>query len=190
MHLPYRVALAAGLVLTLLLGAAPVAAAGPTPPPSDQTSGKVGAYGLQDTSAHPAGTCTYQSGPSNYLEEVGSKAPRVFATAGRSSQRVGLRLVVEWYKNASWRTFASTSWRYRTATPAHAAGFAAVHRSFVADQLDTVSDYRARLDLRWYARDGTTVTGRASLWVDHYWSVDPPNAPFLYDIPRCAETTG
>lgn len=187
---PLLATLVAALALTV---GVPAAAADPTPP-EDGSSGNVGVHSLVDAADSPGGTCVYGSiqefGYYNGLASVRVRPPVAFARQGKSSQRIGARLRVEAWDGQRWLVYGSSTWQYRSATPTAAATFTA--RRVTVDSWPhhgEYGSYRARVLLRWYARDGKAVVGRAHLYPRHYLGREDGTADFAMED-RCGGTTG
>jgi hypothetical protein len=185
---PRTLTLIATLLGALVVATAPTAAGGATPAPPDWTTGKIGEYRLRDRPDAPAGTCRYEDGPGNDLVGIASRAPKVFARAGRTSQVVSLRLVVERWEDG-WVVWRTSRWVRRTATPTKPAAFTAPSKAFTVDREDLLSQYRPRLDVHWLGANDRIV-GKARLWPDHFVLSDPPNDPVSIANTWCGETTG
>jgi hypothetical protein len=182
------------LAAALLLTATPALGAYPTPP-VDGSAGKIGSHSLVDTVGTPGGTCTYGYavdgiGYYNGLRRVRAGAPLAFARAGRTSQQVAWRLVVEAWDGTRWLPYDASPWQSRSATPSTEAAFSA--RSVPVDSYPhhgTYGHYRARIELRWYALNGTTVVGTARLFPGYYRSVEG-EYPEWQQSGQCGGTTG
>ena len=91
----------------------------------NQSAGKVGKHHLQDSEAAPAGSCKHgydPEGPTEYyngVRRVIVKRPIVFARAGRDTQRITWRVVIQAWPSAgsAWTFVDKTEWQSRTATP-------------------------------------------------------------------------
>jgi hypothetical protein len=187
-------ALAAGLLVTALAAGGATAVAGaPTPPPPDSSSGNTGRFTLTDTDADPAGRCVYGKTVDgtyyNWLDRLGSRAPKVYARRGKTSQRVSWRLVVQAWDGGAWVRAERTDWVTRTATPTRAAPFGALdhHVASLRDAATRLA-YRAKAQVRWFASDGVTVVGRADLWPDHYRLIE--GGPLGVSPDYCGTSTG
>jgi hypothetical protein len=177
----------------LLLTTTPALAADPTPP-VDGTTGRTGTHSLVDTVDTPGGTCRYGYlvdgiGYYNGIGRVRAGAPAAFARAGRTSQRVAWRLAVQAWDGTRWQRYDASSWQSRGAAPSRSAAFTA--RSVLVDSYPHHGEYgpyRARIELRWYARDRSTVVGTARLFPQYYRSVEGDLA--WQQLEDCGSTTG
>ena len=175
-----------GLTLALLLQPAPAVAGSPGPPVDGQ-SGKVGPHHLVDSEAQPAGTCRYDESPTDDdLIRLRVRAPVVKARAGRPRQRVAWRLVAQGFDGTSWHVVDADAWRAGEATPSTPAALTA--RGLPIDVGTAHAGwFRARVELRWYARDGHTLVGRAKLYPRWYTSIYGTSVP----VPdACSSTAG
>lgn len=188
--------LAAALVSLLMLVGGPVQAADPTPPHHVHT-GRPGVHRLvPDSEEAPAARCRYGyvvegEGYYNGVHKIRVIAPVVFARAGKRSQRVAARLVIQYwdFEDSAWLKYGATTWQTRTATPTRKADFSP--RSMIIDSRplhNLAAAWRARLDIRWYGGDGT-VKGTARLFPDWYaGSEGATQLPARQDF--CGGTTG
>lgn len=182
------------LAAALLLIATPALGVDPTPP-VDGTTGKTGTHSLVDTVDTPGGTCRYGYtvdgiGYYNGLRRVRAGAPVAFARASRTSQRIAWRLAVQVWDGTRWLRYDASPWQSRGATPSTKAAFSA--RSVLVDSYPhhgTWGAYRASIQLRWYAPNGTTVVGTARLFPAYYRSVEGVY-PEWQQTERCGGTTG
>jgi hypothetical protein len=181
------------VVIGTLLIAGPVQAAAP-PPPRDTVTGRTGIHRLPDSEAAPAGRCRYGyvvegEGYYNGIHGIRVIAPVAYARAGKASQRLAARLVIQYWRDDAWHTYAASSWQARTATPTRKADFGA--RSMTVDSRplhNVVDTWRARVDIRWFGGDGT-VKGTARLYPgDYAGSEGPTQLPVQHDL--CGSTTG
>ena len=192
---PRRATWLGGLVAAaLLLTATPALAVDPSPP-VDGTTGRTGSHSLVDTVDTPGGSCRYGYtvngiGYYNGIRRVGAGAPVAFARAGRPSQRVAWRLLVQAWDGTRWLRYDASPWQSRGASPSHPAAFTA--RSVVVDSYPhhgVYGPYRARIELRWYARDLSTVVGTAHLFPHYYRSIEG-DLPEWQQLEDCGGTTG
>lgn len=195
---PTRFAALFGLALAAVVATSGTALAVPPPPPPPSSSGKVGTFALVESEEVPAVTCFYAdpeaSDGNNYLWKMASIAPRVKAAAGRSSQKVAWRLVVQFSDDdgATWRSYGRSTWTAATAKPAVAAPLAkrSVRLRTWDDAITGPAAWRAKAEIRWYASNGTTITGRGAVWATWYRARWDPNPPFVWSGPSCGWTTG
>lgn len=188
-----RYALAVLLVIGGLLAGGPVQAADPSAP-RDSRTGRTGVHRLNDASDAPAGKCRYGytvsgQGYYNGIRTIRVIAPIAYARAGKRSQRLAARIVVQYWRNDAWRTYAVTSWQKRTATPTRKADFSARSLTIHSWPLHaTVSAWRARVDIRWFGADGT-VKGSARLFPRWYGGSE---GAFVLPVQAddCGGTTG
>jgi hypothetical protein len=181
------------ILVGLVLMAGPVQAADPSPP-HDTSTGRTGVHRLPDSDAAPAGRCRYGytvegEGYYNGIHKIRVVAPVAYARAGRTSQRLKARLVIQDWKDDAWHTYATSTWQTRTATPTTKADFSA--RSMTIDSRpfnNVVGAWRARVDIRWFGADGK-VKGSARLYPDQYSGAEgTTQLTVQYDF--CGGTTG
>jgi hypothetical protein len=156
-----------------VLGTSSVAIAGvPPPPPPDTTSGKVGPYGWElDSELFPAGRCRYgfriDGNYYNHLNRLGVDAPVAYARPSRTTQRIGFRLTLQRFDGQDWVNAKRSDWSVKTATPTDPAHFQP--RSLkVSRNLNTSPARRAKVELRWYGRNGEAIAGTATMFPDWY----------------------
>lgn len=196
-----RLAVATWLLATIVpagpvAAMTPIPAATPTGPPSPLASGTVGLYTYGDGRTRPGATCTYGDPDAppgnNLLDRVAVRPPRVWAAAGRSSQKVGWRVVVEYWDGiaGTWADGAIGRWSSGIATASQAADLrkrtVRVHAVLNADVAD---GWRVRMQVRWFGRDGTTVTGVATAWLTTY-RIREGDLAVISGVPYCSTTTG
>ena len=189
---PLRLAATFLTVAAIAASFGPVHAADPTPP-VDTQSGKVGAHSLVDTTGTPGGTCTYgrlvNGSIHNWLRRLDVSPPQAFARSGRTTQKVAWRLRVQYWDGAAWSLDKRTDWKMRKATPTTAAAFSGRGKQVGSPDLHDFPAYRARIDLRWFGRDGRTIAGRASMSPRHYLGREDPLPDHLQED-DCGATTG
>ncbi len=194
---PARLAGLAGIVLAAVVATTgSVLAGGPTDPPPPSSTGTVGAFRFAGSKDKPSATCFYGdpegTANNNFLSRMTVAAPRVKAATGRSSQKVAWRLVVQaWkYTTDTWSVYARTPWTSATATPTAAAPLAKrSSRLRTYDDVD-LGAWRAKAEIRWYARDGSRITGRGSVWVTWYLVHERELPTYTWQVPDCNWTTG
>jgi hypothetical protein len=188
-----------GYVLAVLVMAGTLLAGGPAQAadpsaPHDSRAGRTGVHDLRDASDAPAARCRYGytvegEGYYNGVRTLRVVAPIAYARAGKRSQRLAARLVVQYWRDDAWHTYAASSWQRRSATPSRRADFSA--RSLTIDSRplhDFVSAWRARVDVRWFGSDGS-VKGSARLFPRWYaGSEGATQLPVRHDF--CGSTTG
>lgn len=189
----HRHTLAVLLAVGTLLVSGPVQAADPSAPRHTHT-GRPGSHRLSDSEEAPAGRCRYGyevegEGYYNGVRTIRVIAPTAYARAGRASQRLAARLVVQYWRDDAWHTYDASSWQRRTATPTRKADFSARSMTIESRPLhDLVGAWRARIDVRWYGRDGT-VTGSVRIYPRWYGgSEGATQLPVQHDL--CGVTTG
>ena len=191
-------ALTAVLVAALVATTATTAVAGTPSVGVDRGSGKHGPFGYIESEAKPAGTCQYGYTPKgddsyyNGVRKVIVEPPRARAGAGRTSQRIAWRLVVQAWRipGGGWVDVRASTWRSKRATPTQRAPF--TRRGLLIDSRpfhDLRGDYRAKVELRWYGRDDATVVGRAVLFPDLYAGLELGTRIATFDD-LCGATTG
>lgn len=182
-------------VVVLATAAAPVAAGFSPPPPEDGSSGRVGDHGL--VGAETQGTCVYgyyddSNTYYNWLYRMKVQAPLATTHPDRERQRIAWRVVViGWdYTNDRFVRVAMSPWESATTTSGEAADFHVRKVDFEALAYDNVLNvYRAKIQLRWYGKNGTTVVGKAWLYPDAYHTVE--QGQDLGSQPdHCGSTTG
>ena len=185
---------AALAVFLAIAGASSIAVAGgpPPPPPPDTSTGKVGVFGWEaDSEASPAGSCRYgvtiDGNYYNYLHKLGVDAPVAYARPSRMTQRVGFRLTLQRFDGQHWVKGARSGWSIKTATPGDPAPFQprALKVPFAPN---SGPSRRAKVELRWYGRNGHTVAGTATMFPDWYESTEM--ATTFSQAERCGGTTG
>jgi hypothetical protein len=126
----------------------------------------------------------------NGTRRVRARAPVAYARHGRASQRISWRLVVQALRSDDqvWVGYAKSPWQARRATPARSADFRGMRLKTDPWEDDWTRGFRAKLQLRWYAADDTSVAGRATLYVDHYQLIE--DKPLGIDTNGCNTTTG
>ncbi|MEA2676769.1 MAG: hypothetical protein QOJ81_910 [Chloroflexota bacterium] len=143
-------------------------------------TGTVGAHSLLDTTALPGGQCAYQHLAAydvNKLKSMVARSPRVKAVAGKSSQLVGYRVIVQRrsgsiYSNNVW-TDKFTSAEHTAMTSDTANAYFGANPSitvtvpFGPDQQDVYAEYRIVMKLIWHNSDGS-IQGTAMHRVGHY----------------------
>ena len=181
------------VLMGLVLVSGPVQAADPSPP-HDSSTGRTGVHRLPDSEVAPAGRCRYGyvvegEGYYNGVHNIRVVAPVAYARAGRTSQRLAARLVIQYWRNDAWHTYGASTWQARSATPKTKADFSA--RSMTIDSRplhNLVGAWRARVDIRWFGADGK-VKGSARLYPDQYaGSEGATQLPVQHDL--CGGTTG
>lgn len=188
--------LSLGVALALSIPTATLA--GIPVPGVDDGTGKHGKFGYVESAAEPAGTCRYGYHPAglgeyyNGIRRIAVEPPDAHARAGRATQRITWRLVVQAWVGAEsrWVKEGATGWQSRRTSPAEPAAF--TKRRLTVDSWPHHGVYdahRARIELRWYARDNTTITGRARLFPDHYRAIEH-DAQFGVLDDHCGSTTG
>ena len=180
------VPLVAAVAALLFASVAPVAAGALPAPPKPTHHGKVGPHSLGGSQADPAATCYYGSAPDD-IRHFTLRAPVVKAAAGHSHQTVGWRIGIEYWNGSAFKRQPATSYRKAAATPTQAATFAS--RAAKADTTPLRNGYRARVDFAWYASDGATITGSASIWPTWYQFSDP-SGPLFVQANFCGDTLG
>lgn len=160
------------LAFLALAGTGAVVSAGPPPSPPDSSSGKTGAFGWEtDTGVSPAGSCRYgrtiDGTYYNYLKKVGVDAPTAYASANRETQRIGVRLTIQRANGLKWTGKQRSDWVKKTATQDNPAPFRPMSLT-VPVKPGSALARRAKVDLRWYRRDGHTVAGKARMFPDFY----------------------
>lgn len=126
----------------------------------------------------------------NGLHKLKVRPPNAYARSNRASQRIAWRLVVQAWDGDSWLVHKASSWLAKTATPSTPAAFST--RGLIVDSYHhhgEWSPYRARIELRWYAKDGSTVVGRARLF-PHYYHSSEGDLPPWQQLDGCGGTTG
>lgn len=187
-----------GLVLAALVATTGAALAVPPEAPDPTSKGKVGSFRIVESQELPAATCTYgdpeSSTVENSLMRMGLAAPRVKAAAGRTSQKVAWRLVVQFSDDdgVTWGPYARSAWTSGTAKPTVAASLArrSARLRTWDDTLSGPAAWRAKAEIRWYAADGTTISGRAAIWPTWYLMRQDPYPSFTATGPSCGWTTG
>jgi hypothetical protein len=164
----------------------------------DQGTGKHGEFGYDESPSEPAGTCRYGYDPAgevddyNGLRRIVVEPPFAFARAGRTSQRISMRLVVQAWVSAEsrWIKVGATAWQSRRTNPVEAALFTK-HRLTIDSwpHHGEYSPYRGKVELRWYATDDVTVVGRARLFPDLYRAIQD-GIEFTVHENDCGGTTG
>jgi hypothetical protein len=163
-----------GLALAVTLSTAGAALAGglPAPPPPSST-GKVGP---------------------NSLARMSMIAPRVRAASGRTSQKVTWRLVVQsWDATRDrWTAYARSPWTAATAKPRVPAPLASrtVRLRTYDDPEDATSGWRGKAEIRWFAKNGTTIVGRAVIHPRWYLVREGALPTYTWLAPLCGWTTG
>lgn len=199
-HLPRTGALAGiGLALAVALSTAGTALAGglPAPPPPSST-GKVGPFRIVESQEVPAATCFYGDPDNpprgNSLARMSMIAPRVRAASGRTSQKVTWRLVVQsWDVSLGrWTAYARSPWTAGTAKPRVPAALAGrtVRLRTYDDPEGGTSGWRAKAEIRWFAKDGTTIVGRAIIHPSWYLVREGALPTYTWLAPLCSWTTG
>ena len=174
-------------VAALLLESVTPVSAGTLPaPPKSTHHGTVGPHSLGGTQADPAATCHYGTVPDT-VRHITLEGPLVKAAAGRPHQTVGWRLGIEYWSGTAWLRQSVTSYRKASATPTDSASFAS--RAAKTDTTPLRGGYRARVDFAWYASDGVTLTGKASIWPTWYQYTDP-SGPLAVQAFYCGDTLG
>lgn len=181
------------VVIGMMLIAGPVQAADPSPP-RDSSTGRTGVHRLPDSEQAPAGRCRYGytvegEGYYNGVRKIRVIAPVAYAHAGKTTQRLAARLVIQYWQGDAWHRYGASGWQVRSATPTRKADFSA--RSMTVDSRplhNLANGWRAFLDIRWYGGDGT-VKGSARLYPDRYASSEGATQfPLQHDL--CGSTTG
>ena len=177
--------------IPLALAAAPAIAGDPPPPLPDTTTGRVGDFDWEaDSEASPAGRCRYGftigGNYYNHLNRVGVDAPVAYAHPNRMTQRIGFRVIRQRY-GTSWTNEKSSSWSIKTATPSEAAPFRARGLN-VPFKIGSTPARRAKVQLRWYGRNGQTVVGTATMFPDWYEYAEMGTTSSQPE--RCGGTTG
>jgi hypothetical protein len=149
---------------------------------------------LNDASDAPAGKCRYgyttsSAGYYNGVRTIRVVAPVAYARAGKRSQRLAARIVVQYWRDDAWRTYAASTWQKRSATPTRKADFTA--RSLTVHSLplhNVANGWRARIDIRWFGADGR-VKGSARLFPRWYAGSE---GSFVLPVQadHCGSTTG
>lgn len=164
----------------------------PPPPPPDTTTGKVGPYGWElDSELFPAGRCRYgftiDGTYYNHLNKLGVDAPVAYARPSRTTQRIGFRLTLQRFDGQHWVKGKRSGWSIKPAKPTDPAPFQA--RSLrVSRNLNSVPARRAKVELRWYGRNGHSVTGTATMFPDWYEATEMETTNS--QAGHCGGTTG
>lgn len=188
-----------GLALAVALSTAGTTLAGglPAPPPPSST-GKVGPFRIVESQEVPAATCFYGDPDNpprgNSLARMSMTAPRVKAASGRTSQKVTWRLVVQsWDASVDrWTVYARSPWTEGIAKPRVAATLAkrSVRLRTYDDPEGDTYGWRGKAEIRWYAKDGTTVVGRAIIHPTWYLVREGADPTYTWSNPSCGWTTG
>ena len=118
----------------------------------------------------PGGPTEYYNG----VRRVIVKRPVAFARAGRDTQRITWRVVIQAWPSAgsAWTFVDKSEWQSRTATPDARAPFK--RKAVLIDSFPHHEEWgrvRSRVDLRWHGHDGSVV-GSARLFPDWYSIVE------------------
>lgn len=196
---PTHLASLVGFVLAVVLSTAGTALAGePPPPPPPSSTGKVGTFRIVESQEIPAATCLYGDPDNpprkNSLARMSMVAPRVKAASGRTSQKVTWRLVVQSWDAAldRWTAYAHSSWTAGTAKPRVAATLASrsVRLRTYDDPEAGTFGWRGKAQIRWYARNGTRIVGRATIHPTWYLVREGTFPTYTWPTPLCGWTTG
>lgn len=165
------IAVSLGLLASLSLGVAPVAAVS-----EQSTSGQVGVFVANDSLATPGGRCEYD--PSARLRLLSARAPVVFARRA-GGQQVGWQLkVVRNYElpnnpgQYADETVYRSRWQKDRATRSNPADL--TRKSWVVS--GTTSDstrYKVWVNIRWYRPSDGKVEGRVSFRYDWFKETAP-----------------
>ncbi len=132
-------------------------------------TGVVGAYSWVDTTAHPGGRCAYNKAMGQgLLDTMSVKAPIAYWPLGSSVSHgtIGYRIKLQHYNGTTWLTVGSSG--EVTAVAWKHAAAALARRTVTYTGSDWSRKFRALAVLTWYRAD-STVLGRASVTMSHYW---------------------
>jgi hypothetical protein len=183
-----------GLAAVALLASAMPTLADVATPPVNTESGRFGAYSLADTEGNPGGKCiygiTYNETYYNYLRRIRVHAPVAYARHGKTTQKIAWRLIVQLWTGSKWMRETKSTWVTKSATPTQPAAFSPRGLNFNSvENTSALGPYRARIELRWYAGDDSTVVGTVVLFPHWYLAHEGSTTEYTL-TDDCGTTTG
>lgn len=159
-----------------------------------KTTGTTGAHSYTDTSTHQGVICTYKetTGGDQKLKRMYVTAPKIKAIPGMGMEKVGFQFMIQrqivGFSTGKWKTIYTSDIATavtNSSTNANIGDGSANVTVPYAPGADASANFRAKVKMFWYAKNGTTVIGSASgrlEWYVGYVGIDSyPHEGYCYD---------